>query len=99
MTLFNTWGLHNHIIGDSVVGTRSRSAEEFLLTKNAPYNQYQLNAQVTYKHTFGRRAVDGLFVYEQAARDTSWAEAQSDSLVTDRPHNTAGCRDRKDRRV
>ena len=22
MTLFNTWGLHNHIIGDSVVGTR-----------------------------------------------------------------------------
>jgi TonB-linked SusC/RagA family outer membrane protein len=82
MTLFNTWGLHNHIIGDSAVGIRPRSAEEFLLTKNAPYNQYQLNAQVTYQHAFGRHAVDALFVYEQAASDTGWAQAQRDSFVT-----------------
>jgi len=99
MTLFNTWGLHNHIIGDSVVGTRPRSAEEFLLTKNAPYNQYQLNAQVTYKHTFGRHAVDALFVYEQAASDTSWAQAQRDSFVTDIDQYIAGSTAPENQRV
>jgi len=90
MTLFNTWGGHNHIIGDSAVGTRPRAAEEFLLTKDAPYNQYQLNAQVTYKHAFGRHAVDALFVYEQAASDSSWALAQRDSFVTDIDQYVAG---------
>ena len=99
MTLFNTWGLHNHIIGDSAVGTRPRSAEEFLLTKNAPYNQYQLNAQVTYKHTFGRHAVDALFVYEQAASDTSWAQAQRDSFVTDIDQYIAGSTAPENQRV
>ncbi len=82
MTLFNTWGTHNHLLGTQPVGTRPRAAEEFLLTKNAPYNKYQLNAQVNYKHSFGRHAVDALFVYEQAASDTGWAQAQRDSFVT-----------------
>ncbi len=82
MTLFNTWGTHNHLLGTEVVGTRPRAAEEFLLTKNSPFDEYQLNAQLTYKHAFGRHAVDALLVYEQAASDTGWVQSQRDNFLS-----------------
>jgi TonB-linked SusC/RagA family outer membrane protein len=81
MTLFNTWGTHNHLLGDSAVGIHPRAAEEFLMTKNSPYDEYQVNAQLTYKHAFGRHAVDALFVYEQAASDTGWVQSQRDNFI------------------
>jgi len=82
MTMFDTWGTHNHLLGTQVVGTKPRAAEEFLLTKNSPFDEYQLNAQLTYKHAFGRHAVDALLVYEQAASDTGWVQSQRDNFLS-----------------
>ncbi len=82
MTTFNTWGGHGHLLGDSVVGTKPRDAEEFLMTNDAPYDNYQLNAQLNYKRKFGRHDLDALFVYEQAASDTAWFRAQRDSFIS-----------------
>jgi len=82
MTLFDTWGGHNHLLGSQVVGTKERSAEDFLRTNEAPYNNYQLNAQLTYKHRLGNHDVDALFVYEQAASDTAWLAGRRDNFIS-----------------
>jgi len=82
MTLFDTWGGHGHLLGSQVVGTKQRAAEEFLLTNQAPYNRYQLNAQLNYKRSFGKHGVDALFVYEQAASDTAWLEGQRNNFIS-----------------
>jgi TonB-linked SusC/RagA family outer membrane protein len=99
MTVFNTWGGHNHLVGTQVVGTKARTAEEFLRTRDAPYNHYQLNTQVNYKHHFGRHDVDALFVYEQAASDTAWLEGRRDEFISDIDQFIAGSSDPADSRV
>jgi TonB-linked SusC/RagA family outer membrane protein len=99
MTLFNTWGGNNHLLGNQVVGSKARTAEEFLRTRDAPYNHYQLNAQVNYKHNFGRHDVDALFVYEQAASDTAWLEGRRDEFISDIDQFIAGSSDPADSRV
>lgn len=82
MTLFNTLGGHNHIVGDSVVGIRPRAADEFLLSRYDKGERYQLNAQLNYKRSFGSHNIDALLVYEQAEEDNVWFNGRRDNFIS-----------------
>ena len=82
MAMFNTLGTNNHIVGDSLVGWKDRTQPEYLLSQESRNNAYQANAQLDYKHDFGAHALDALFVYEQAARDTIWFNGQRNNFVS-----------------
>ncbi|AXY73227.1 TonB-dependent receptor [Paraflavitalea soli] len=82
MTLFNTTGTNNHIVGDQAVGIRPRAAVEFLLSRNDKVNRYQFNAQLNYKRNFGKHGLDALLVYEQAEENTTWFSGQRNDFIS-----------------
>lgn len=82
MAVFNTLGANNHIVGDSLVGWKDRTQAEYLLSQESRNNNYQVNAQLNYRHDFGAHNLDALFVYEQAARDTTWFSGRRDDFVS-----------------
>jgi TonB-linked SusC/RagA family outer membrane protein len=82
MTLFNTTGGHNHIVGDQAVGIRPRAADEFLLSRNDKIDRYQYNLQLNYKRSFGRHNLDALLVYEQAEGDIVWFSGRKDDFIS-----------------
>lgn len=82
MTLFNTTGNNNHIVGDQAVGIRPRAAAEFLLSRNDKINRYQFNAQINYKRTFGLHGLDALLVYEQAEENNTWFSGRRDNFIS-----------------
>lgn len=82
MALFNTLGTNNHIVGDQQVGWRDRTQAEFLLNREDRLNNYQLNGQVDYKHSFGQHNLDGLLVYERAQRDSVWFDGRRDDFIS-----------------
>jgi len=82
MTLFNTTGTNNHIVGDQAVGIRPRAAAEFLLSRNDKINRYQFDAQINYKRTFGEHGIDALLVYEQAEEKTTWFSGRRDDFIS-----------------
>ena len=82
MVMFSTLGEHNHILGDQPVGFRDRSAAEFLLNRHERENDYQLNAQVNYRKSFGAHNVDGMFVYEQVETNDIWFEGRRDNFIS-----------------
>lgn len=82
MTVFNTLGSHNHIVGDQAVGIRPRSAQEFLLNRNDKINSYQFNLQLNYKKSFGDHNFDAFFVYEQWESDERWFQGRRDNFVS-----------------
>lgn len=82
MTLFNTLGSHNHIVGDQAVGIRPRSAQEFLLNRNDKINTYQFNVQLNYKKSFGDHNLDAFLVYEQWESTERWFQGRRDNFVS-----------------
>jgi TonB-linked SusC/RagA family outer membrane protein len=82
MAVFNTVGGNSHIVGDQRVGTRPREAAEFLLNRHDRDNDYQLNAQLNYRGSFGEHGVDALLVYEQAETDHVWFEGRRDNFIS-----------------
>ena len=82
MTLFNTNGEHNHIVGDQPVGIRPRAADEFLLSQENRSHRYQFNAQLNYKRNFGKHGIDALVVYEQAEEDETWFSGRRDNVIS-----------------
>lgn len=82
MTLFNTTGGHNHIVGDQATGIRPRAADEFLLSREDKSKRYQFNAQLNYKHSFGKHNLDALLVYEQAEEDNTWFSGRRDNFIS-----------------
>ena len=81
MTVFNTTGTHNHIVGTDPVGLRPRSAEEFLRSREDKLERYQFNAQLNYKKSFNKNNIDALFVYEQAEEDNLWFNGRVDDII------------------
>jgi TonB-linked SusC/RagA family outer membrane protein len=82
MTVFNTLGGHNHIVGDSAVGIRPRAADKYLRSEDEKINRYQFNAQLNYKRTFGKHGVDAVLVYEQAEEDNPSFYGRKDDLIS-----------------
>lgn len=82
MIVFNTTGQHNHIVGDSAVGIRPRAADQFLLSRNDREDNYQFNAQLNYKRSFGLHSIDALAVYEQAEGDDVWFNGRRDDFIS-----------------
>lgn len=82
MTLFNTYGGHHHIVGDSAVGLRHRAADEFLQSRYDKIERYQFDAQINYKNNFGQHHIDALLVYEQAEEDDIWFNARRDNFIS-----------------
>lgn len=82
MTLFNTLGEHNHIVGDQPVGIRPRAAAEFLQSRYEQLKRYQFNAQLNYQRNFGKHNVDALLVYEQAEQDDIWFNGRRDDFIS-----------------
>lgn len=82
MTIFNTLGQHNHIVGDQVVGMKARSAAEYLQSRYDKLERYQFNAQLNYKNTFGKNNIDALFVYEQAESNDLWFSGRRDNFIS-----------------
>jgi len=82
MTVFNTTGTHNHIVGDTVTGIRPRAAAEFLLSREDRIQRYQFNLQLNYKRSFGLHNIDAVAVYEQAEENTTWFSGRRDDFVS-----------------
>jgi TonB-linked SusC/RagA family outer membrane protein len=82
MAVFNTWGTHNHLVGDQVVSSKTRSDGEYLLNNSGRDNIYQLNTQLTYAGSVGNHHLDALLVYEQAESDTGWFEGRRDKFIS-----------------
>ncbi len=82
MALFNTVGGHNHIVGDSVVGDKTRSDGEYLVNNDGRDNFHQLNGQLNYVGSVGNHHLDALLVYEQAESDTGWFEGRRDKFIS-----------------
>ncbi len=82
MTLFNTTGTHNHIVGDTPVGLRPRAATEFLLSRDDRDKSYQFNIQLNYNRSFGDHNVDAFLVYEQTESDILWFQAQRNNFIS-----------------
>jgi TonB-linked SusC/RagA family outer membrane protein len=82
MTLFNTLGEHNHIVGDTAVGLRPRAADEFLQSRYDKIEQYQFDAQINYKNSFGKHNIDALLVYEQEEDNTVWFNGRRDNFIS-----------------
>lgn len=82
MTLFNTTGTNNHIVGDNPVGPRPRAAVEFLNSRYDKFERYQFNAQVNYKRNFGKHGIDALAVYEQAEENFNNFNAQRNDFIS-----------------
>jgi len=82
MAVFNTWGGHNHLVGNQVVSEKTRSDGEYLLNNDGRDNFYQLNTQLTYAGSVGKHHLDALLVYEQAASDTGWFEGRRDNFIS-----------------
>jgi TonB-linked SusC/RagA family outer membrane protein len=82
MTVFNTTGTHNHIVGDVVTGTKPRAAAEFLLSRDDQVQRYQFNMQLNYKRSFGLHNIDALAVYEQAEEDGVWFNGRRDDFLS-----------------
>jgi TonB-linked SusC/RagA family outer membrane protein len=82
MTLFNTTGTNNHIVGEVATGIRPRAAAEFLLSRSDRIQRYQFNMQLNYKRSFGLHNIDMLAVYEQAEEDTVWFNGRRDDFIS-----------------
>lgn len=82
MTVFNTLGDHNHIVGDQPVGTRPRAADQFLMSRDDREERYQFNGQLNFKRNFGQHALDALVVYEQAEEDDVWFNGRRDNFIS-----------------
>jgi TonB-linked SusC/RagA family outer membrane protein len=82
MSVFNTWGTHNHLVGSQVLSTKTRSDGEYLLNNSGRDNVYQLNTQLTYARSLGNHHLDALLVYEQAESDTGWFEGRRDKFIS-----------------
>ena len=82
MTLFNQTGGNGHIVGDTPVGIRPRSAEDYLRERHDQFDRYQFNINLNYQRSFGDHTVDALFVYEQAETDQVWIEARRDNFIS-----------------
>lgn len=82
MTLFNTTGTNNHIVGDQAVGIRPRAAAEFLQSQYNKWVRYQFNAQLNYKKKFGAHGLDALLVYEQSESDNTWFNGRRDDFIS-----------------
>jgi TonB-linked SusC/RagA family outer membrane protein len=82
MTLFNTSGGHNHIVGDSAVGIVHRAADEFLQSRYDKIERYQFDAQINYARSFGKNNINALLVYEQAEEDHTWFNARRDNFIS-----------------
>jgi len=82
MTLFNTLGEHNHIVGDEAVGIRPRAAAEYLMSRYDKGDRYQFNAQLNYNRSFGQHNLDALLVYEQAEEDNLWFSGRKDDFIS-----------------
>lgn len=82
MTVFNTLGSHNHIVGNEPVGIRPRSAQEFLLNRNDKDNTYQFNVQLNYKKSFGDHNFDAFLVYEQWESKERWFQGRRNNFVS-----------------
>jgi TonB-linked SusC/RagA family outer membrane protein len=82
MTVFNTTGDNNHIVGDQPVSIRPRAADEFLLSRSDKLDRYQYNLQLNYKRSFGRHNLDALLVYEQAEGDNVWFSGRKDDFIS-----------------
>jgi TonB-linked SusC/RagA family outer membrane protein len=82
MTMFGTTGTHNHIITETVVGQKQRSATEFLQVRDDKDRSYQFNIQGNYKKSFGNHNFDAFFVYEQTESESRWIYAQRDNFVS-----------------
>jgi TonB-linked SusC/RagA family outer membrane protein len=82
MTLFNTLGEHNHIVGDQATGVRPRAAVEFLQSRYDKDVRYQFNAQLNYKKKIGAHNFDALLVYEQAEGDDLWFNSRVEDMIS-----------------
>jgi TonB-linked SusC/RagA family outer membrane protein len=82
MTLFNTTGTNNHIVGDQPVGPRPRAAVEFLNSRSDKFERYQFNAQLNYKRNFGKHGLDALAVYEQAEENSNNFNGQRNDFIS-----------------
>lgn len=82
MTLFNTLGTNNHIIGTEPVGIRPRAANEFLNSRYDNIWRYQLNAQVNFKRNFGQHGIDAFMVYEQSEDYYTNFNAQRNDFIS-----------------
>lgn len=82
MTLFNSLGGNNHIVGDQPVGPRPRAANEFLNSRYDNIWRYQFNAQVNFKRNFGKHGVDAFVVYEQSEDYTTNFNAQRNEFLS-----------------
>lgn len=82
MTLFNTTGGHNHIVGEQETGLRPRLTPEFLLSRNDKITRYQFNAQLNYKRSFGQHNLDAIAVYEQAEEDFNFFNGRRDDFIS-----------------
>ena len=82
MTLFNTTGQHNHIVGDEATGPRARAAAEFLNSAANKVERYQFNAQLNYKRNFGKHGIDALVVYEQAEDNRLNFNGRRDNFIS-----------------
>jgi TonB-linked SusC/RagA family outer membrane protein len=82
MTLFNTTGTNNHIVGDQPVGPRARAAVEYLNSRYDKTERYQFNAQLNYKRSFGKHGLDALVVYEQAEENFKNFNGQRNDFIS-----------------
>ncbi|WP_114781867.1 SusC/RagA family TonB-linked outer membrane protein [Botryobacter ruber] len=82
MTVFNTLGEHNHIVGDVPVDSKTRAAQEFLQSRYDKMERYQFNTQLNYQRSFGDHNLDGLLVYEQAEQDDTWFNGRRDEFLS-----------------
>lgn len=82
MTVFNTTGTHNHIIGDIPVSLKARANAEFLRVRDDKDASYQVNVQANYVKSFGNHNLDAFLVYEQTESKSSWVEARRNNFVS-----------------
>ncbi len=80
--VFNTLGGHNHIVGDQVQSVKTRNDGQFLTELYDNYQNYQLDAYLTYDRKFGKHAVNALFVYEQAENTDDNFNARRDNFIS-----------------
>ena len=82
MTVFNTTGTHNHIIGNTPVSLKARANAEFLRVRDDKDLSYQVNVQASYMKSFGSHNFDVFLVYEQTESNSSWVEARRNNFVS-----------------
>lgn len=80
--VFGTTGTNNHIPTDQLIERKMRDDGDFLYEKYNRNGNYQLNAMLTYKNSFGKHDINALFVYEQAEGETDWFDGQRNYFIS-----------------